>query len=185
MSDLLNREMRRALEQGGENEVPEQSERLNRMPSDPDWYERKAREEVGDPTTGRRLTGYTNAELADLESQMFEALPKWAQNELAEYRRRAELNPLSGHSGGGVNVWGDEKSMKVVRDALWIHGQQDDWRREIRHAREYAGKMEAKVRTLKDVLTMCRSRIYDDTKYSDLKEIVDRALGVSLTGDSA
>jgi hypothetical protein len=39
-------------------------------------------------------------------------------DEITEYKRRSELNPLSGYSCNGVNVWGDETSMKAVRSAF-------------------------------------------------------------------
>lgn len=45
--------------------------------------------------------------------------------EIAAYRDRAEINPISGYSSGRVNVWGDSESIdavsKAMNDASMIH----------------------------------------------------------------
>lgn len=66
---------------------------------------------------------------------------------LAEYKRRAQLNPLSGMSwGSGFNVWGDDKSMAEVRAAVHSHGQIKEFRTLIRHQREEIGKLHSQLR---------------------------------------
>jgi NTP pyrophosphatase (non-canonical NTP hydrolase) len=70
--------------------------------------------------------------------------------ELEEYRRRANLNPLSGMSWNGFNIWGDDKSMTEVKAAVHSHSQIYGFRTLIRHQREEIGKLHSQIRALKE-----------------------------------
>lgn len=48
--------------------------------------------------------------------------------DLSEYQRRSELNPLSGLSTTGINIWGDKASIGAVRTALHRSAQLDEYR---------------------------------------------------------
>src|SRR5690242_1280985 len=59
------------------------------MPSDPDWYERKAKLEAGHEIGAGRKTSTVNLtaeEVAEFDRLQFEALPKWARDEITRLR---------------------------------------------------------------------------------------------------
>lgn len=56
-----------------------------------------------------------------------------AERENVEYQRRSELNPLLGYSCNGINVWGDEASMKAVRKAIAAEPFQEQVIAELRN----------------------------------------------------
>jgi hypothetical protein len=56
-----------------------------------------------------------------------------------------DIRTLSGYMCDGVRVWGDEQSIKRVMDALHSHDTIESVRTNLRHWREEAGKLNAKL----------------------------------------
>jgi hypothetical protein len=56
-----------------------------------------------------------------------------------------DIRTLSGYMCNGVRVWGDAQSIKTVMDALHSHDTIESVRTNLRHWREEAGKLNAKL----------------------------------------
>lgn len=79
---------------------------------------------------------------------------------IAEYERRSELNPLSGYSCNGVNVWGDETSMKAVRsafhEAVFQKQSADELRQRLIETEARLSALEAGLKGLVDAVANMR-----------------------------
>lgn len=89
---------------------------------------------------------------------------------------------LAGISHNGVNVWGTPADIKAVMRALYSDSIIEDVRTQVRHWREYAGKVEAQKATMLDclnrVVTVLGDGVFDelaaDTLLSDVRALVER-----------
>lgn len=89
---------------------------------------------------------------------------------------------LAGLSRNGVNVWGTPADIKAVMRALYSDSIIEDVRTQVRHWRDYAGKVEAQRATMLDclnrVVTVLGDGVFDelaaDTLLSDVRALVER-----------
>lgn len=89
---------------------------------------------------------------------------------------------LAGLSHNGVNVWGTPADIKAVMRALYSDSIIEDVRTQVRHWRDYAGKVEAQKATMLDclnrVVTVLGDGVFDelaaDTLLSDVRALVER-----------
>lgn len=89
---------------------------------------------------------------------------------------------LAGLSRNGVNVWGTPADIKAVMRALYSDSIIEDVRTQVRHWRDYAGKVEAQKATMLDclnrVVTVLGDGVFDelaaDTLLSDVRTLVER-----------
>lgn len=88
---------------------------------------------------------------------------------------------LAGLSRNGVNVWGTPADIKAVMRALYSDSIIEDVRTQVRHWRDYAGKVEAQRATMLDclnrVVTVLGDGVFDelaaDTLLSDVRALVE------------
>jgi len=89
---------------------------------------------------------------------------------------------LAGLSTNGINVWGTPADIKAVMRALYSDSIIEDVRTQVRHWREYAGKVEAQKATMLDclnrVVAVLGDGVFDelaaDTLLSDARALIER-----------
>lgn len=72
------------------------------------------------------------------ENRQKDAVIERLKREYSKFRCLHDANPLSGLNGGGLNILGDQESIKKVKNAIWYYDQRDELMQEWKNRLELA-----------------------------------------------